>query len=427
MPASSIRVPKLRRHTPSGRAVVTLGGQDHYLGPWPANRKKPPPAVQTAYDAKIAEWLSGGRVAAGGPAEGVTVSQLIEAFWAHAEKHYRRPDGTATDEVADFRISLRPLRHLYADLPAGEFSPLKLKAVRQLMLDGYTHPKYGPQEALSRGVINQRIGRIVRAFKWGVAEELAPASVFHGLQAVRGLERGRTEAHEPEPVTPVAKDHVEATVPFLLPQTQAMVRLQLLTGMRPGEACMMRTCDIDTSGPVWIYRPRQHKTAHRGRARTIAIGPKAQAVLRPWLRMELEAYLFQPCEAMEAFRAEQREKRKTRVQPSQRDRSKKRPKKRPGERYTNGAYGRAIATACRAANAKAIADACEAGQDVADDAVFVPHWAPNQLRHTHGTEVRRQFGLEAAQVALGHSSADITQVYAERDLTLAVRVALEIG
>ena len=52
---------------------------------------------------------------------------------------------------------------------------------------------------------------------------------------------------------------------------------------------------------------------------------------------------------------------------------------------------------------------------------------PNQLRHLFATEVRKAHGLEAAQVLLGHSRADVTQVYAERNLTLAARVANEIG
>ena len=54
-------------------------------------------------------------------------------------------------------------------------------------------------------------------------------------------------------------------------------------------------------------------------------------------------------------------------------------------------------------------------------------WHPNQLRHLRATEVQRDFGLEAAQVALGHSRADVTQVYAERDLALAEKVAAEVG
>jgi hypothetical protein len=35
--------------------------------------------------------------------------------------------------------------------------------------------------------------------------------------------------------------------------------------------------------------------------------------------------------------------------------------------------------------------------------------------------------LEAAQVVLGHPKADVTQVYAERDLALAEKVAREVG
>lgn len=43
--------------------------------------------------------------------------------------------------------------------------------------------------------------------------------------------------------------------------------------------------------------------------------------------------------------------------------------------------------------------------------------APNQLRHTAGTEIRRQFGSEAAQVIFGPSRAHVTQIYPERDLS----------
>ncbi len=43
------------------------------------------------------------------------------------------------------------------------------------------------------------------------------------------------------------------------------------------------------------------------------------------------------------------------------------------------------------------------------------------------TVVRKDFGLEAAQVVLGHSRADVTQIYAERDLEMAERVIKQIG
>ncbi|MFN9605973.1 MAG: tyrosine-type recombinase/integrase [Planctomycetota bacterium] len=54
-------------------------------------------------------------------------------------------------------------------------------------------------------------------------------------------------------------------------------------------------------------------------------------------------------------------------------------------------------------------------------------WTPNRLRHSAGTEIRKRFGLEAAQVILGHASADVTQVYAERDMQRAIAIMREVG
>ena len=54
-------------------------------------------------------------------------------------------------------------------------------------------------------------------------------------------------------------------------------------------------------------------------------------------------------------------------------------------------------------------------------------WSPNQLRHTAATEIRRLYGLEADQVTLVHASADVSQIYAERDLDKAREVMREVG
>jgi hypothetical protein len=90
----------------------------------------------------------------------------------------------------------------------------------------------------------------------------------------------------------------------------------------------MRTADLDTSGRVWVYVPESHKTEHHGKERKVYLGPAAQAVLRPWLRVDLTAYLFSPAEAMTERRVQQRERRRTPVQPSQQNRAKARPAKR---------------------------------------------------------------------------------------------------
>jgi integrase len=98
---------------------------------------------------------------------------------------------------------------------------------------------------------------------------------------------------------------------------------------------------------------------------------------------------------------------------------KAKPKRKPGDRYDSHAFGAAINRAIKIANRERL--------KVDPSAELLPNWHPNQLRHLVATEIRRQFGLEAAQVALGHSRADVTQVYAERDMTKAAAVIRMIG
>jgi integrase len=389
--------------------------------------------VQEAYDRLIAEWLANGRrpVVPAAEAPAFTVNDLILAFWRHAETHYRGEDGHPTNELNDYRLSLRPLKELYGRLPAAEFSPLKLKAVRQKMVEA----------GLCRGVVNQRTARVVRMFKWAVAEELVPETVYRALKAIPGLQKGRSEARETEPVQPVAVEVVEATLPYLLPPAAAMVRLQLLTGMRPGEACVLRGCEIDMAGPVWLYRPHRHKTRHRGKGRVVTLGPQAQEVIRPFLKLDTQAYLFTPRDALECRWAEQRARRKTKVQPSQVSRKRARPKRNLRPRYVKDSYTIAIYRACDRAFPPPEPLARREGETAAQwQARLTPEqhaelkawrkahrWHPHQLRHTHATEVRRRYGLEAAQTVLGHSQANVTEIYAERDLALAVKVAGEMG
>ena len=85
----------------------------------------------------------------------------------------------------------------------------------------------------------------------------------------------------------------------------------------------------------------------------------------------------------------------------------RKPKTKPGDCYASDSYRRAIHRVC--------------------DKLKIEKWSPNSLRHTAATVIRKQFGLEAAQVTLGHSKADVTQIYAEADIQKAVEVARKIG
>ena len=256
--------------------------------------------------------------------------------WEFVQEHYRKY-GKPTSEVPSIKRALTPLLKLYGRRSGRTFGPLALKACRQRMIE----------DGLTRGVINNHIGRAKRFFKWAAENELVPPEVYHGLQTVSGLRRGRSPAPESEPVRPVPDEWIDAVLKHVNRHIAAMIQLQRFTGMRPGEVIMMRACDLDTTGKVWLYRPRTHKTEHHDRERLICLGPRAQEVVQPFLVDDLKTYLFSPKLAMAERRANLRAIRKTPLTPSQRRRRPKRnPQKRPGECYTIGSYEHAINRGC---------------------------------------------------------------------------------
>ena len=57
----------------------------------------------------------------------------------------------------------------------------------------------------------------------------------------------------------------------------------------------------------------------------------------------------------------------------------------------------------------------------------VPACTPHRLRHNAATRIRKDFGLEAATLLLGHARADVTQLYAEADEAKAIDVVERCG
>lgn len=412
-------VPKYRLHKPSGRALVQIAGKRFYLGQHGSEESL------AEYRRFVAELLSSGHAPAR-PSEhdsandGLTVAELVLAYLRWAEGYYLPREGRRQTEADAVRSALAPAVRLYGDIEAANFGPVALKTVRQALVDS----------GLCRNEVNKRVGRITRAFKWAVENELVPPSVLHGLKSVGGLRLGRTGARESKPVRPVANAFIEAVRPHVLPEVWAMIELQQLTGMRPGEVTIMRTGDLDTSGDVWSYTPARHKTDYHGHRRTIYLGPKAQAVLKPWLRTDLLGFVFSPRTAMDRRNDERKAARKTPMTPSHRARKRKRrPKRVPGERWTTSAYSRAIRNACRrAAIAQLVAQGAtlkDARSTVAKDGF--PSWHPHQLRHNAATRLRKEFGLDTARAILGHRTPAVTELYAELDQAKAVEVMGRVG
>lgn len=311
------------------------------------------------YACLVAEHASGTSVAAAPPERpDLTVAEIVLAYLRHAETYYRK-NGAVTAEFACLKSAMRPLIALYADLPASQFGPLALKAVRQRMIDA---------DGWSRRYINMSIGRIRRAFRWCVENELVEPAVLQRLEAVAPLMAGRSLTREHVPRSPVPEEAIERVKAVLPPRTADVMDLLLLTGARPGELMGLTAGMIDRSQDVWLAVLGDHKTAHRGKRRVLVFGPQAQAILTKYLPEDPNTRVF------------------------------------PVNRAT---VSDAIKRACLKLGLP----------------VFTAHW----LRHNAASRIRREFSLDAAQVMLGHSQADVTQLYAALNLDKAVEVARKSG
>lgn len=267
------RTPSYRLHKPSGLAVVTIDGKDIYLGPYGSVESR------IKYGEAIAR-ADGSPTTA--PKTRLTLHELVVAYMEHANSYYVK-NGNPTSEIECIKLGTRPLLALYGNSPADDFGPLKLRSVRQLMID---------EKNLCRRTINKTIGRIRSIFRWGVSHEMVPASVLNSLEAVEPLKRGRTEARDPVKRRPVADTSI-ARVKKLVPERTAdLIDLQLLCGARPGELLMLTSGMIDRTGDIWFARLADHKTVHHDQERVLVFGPRAQLILRKYITLDHSRKLF---------------------------------------------------------------------------------------------------------------------------------------
>ena len=419
----------------SGQARIRLGKRDVYLG------KHGTAESHAAYDLAVAEWLAGGR----GPARprasaGLSVSEVLQHYWHFAQAYYVK-DGKPTRQARRVRDCMAHVIALHPYLPAAEFGPRALKAVRQRMVDAGWSRKY----------VNACVRVVVRMWEWLVSEEMVPADTHRALEAVKALRKGRTTAPERPKVRRVPTELIGPARDLVLPPVRAMIDLQLAAGMRPGEVCLLRPCDVDRSGRfeidghrfelpgVWVYRPATHKTEHHDLERIILLGPQAQQVLAPFLMRKPDSYCFDPREAIRhhakggGMRLGLRRSRKV------------------GARYTPASYCHAVHRACdrafpppehlRRTRLPGKRPGCLRWETTAEwrerlgaDGLAElkawrrrHRWGVHRLRKNAATSLKAQFGWEVTRVLLGHRQVSTTQIYAEELWQDAARAVASAG
>lgn len=386
------RIPERRVHKASGQDRCRYKGKDYYFGA----------AGSPESDERYRAWVTRLMANEDEPPTKVldaTVARVIKGFLDFAKRRY------SSGEFYNCMQASRVLAKAHRKTTTSKFGPLALMEVRELMV----------AKGWPRTRINSQINRIRRMFRWGVAFELVHLHTVLALREVLPLIVGETTAPESEPIGPATPEQVAAILPQLQPTLRAMVQVHELIGMRPSELFHMKAKDIDQAGEIWVYRPRKFKQQHHGKLLAYAVGPKAQAILGPFLEGRAsDEYLFKPAQTIAEYKAMRSANRKTKPAKKPRIKYKPAPRKR-NEHYNRTTFRQALVRAVKRITG-------------ADKAAFKAlYFHPNQLRHTKATAVRAEHGVEAARVALGHSNIDTTLIYAEADLAKAKEIARVCG
>ncbi len=375
--------PKLQRHKKGqafARWMEAGKNRQRYFGPWGS------PKAREAYAAFLVEWARGvalpqqqlPQVVAG------SVGALVGRWLDHAKVRYVK-FGRQTSEYHCHRAACSALMSRFPTTAVAAFGLEQLEAVRTYMVDF---------RGWSRKTVNKHVARLVAMFGWGVPRKLVPSDVHYALLQIEPLTPGATTARETVPVRSAPVSSVERLLgserlhrcPDRRRVLAGMIRTQCLTGMRPGELCAMYVEHLDRSASEWKYTvpAAVNKNFHRTQPRVIWLGPRAQAVLAPFV-----AAAEAGRHAVFAFPRERR--------------------KDDGPRpVARSEYARLIKAACQA--------------------VGVAPWHPHQLRHNKATEVKRIYESdEAAARAIGTSEDVAARIYTDPQETVDRRIAREAG
>lgn len=393
------KIPKYCLHKASGQAYVTLNSKTIYLGPYDTAQSK------AEYDRVIAEWLAAGKEIGLAPSK-LRTGVLCHLFWDQHGKTYYLTRGKIGDYWRWVKNIVFSMAEQLGSVPVASLLPKHLIALRhhwvtrsvtrqdQNLTIGTAKRKV---RGLGRSKANSATRIAVEVIRWGVEQGHVPSAVLEGFKAVKPLQANKCGIPEPEPIGPVPQEHIDAVLAIASKRYADMIRVQLLTGMRPGELCLMRVSHIDQSQQPWRYIPPHHKTEHKSKQRVIMIGPKAQEILKPWIERANNMEVFEKGKAKATAKD-------CPIFPTSPASNKLIGKPRCN---TSQNYRDRIASLC--------------------DRAKVPRWSPNQLRHNAATLIRAAAGLDSARSVLGHSSTSTTEIYAEKDWTIAAKIISEIG
>lgn len=280
------------------------------------------------------------------------LKRLVVTYCAHAEKYYRRADGSPTGEAANIRSTMRALLESFGDKAAAEDITAKsLKAWRDEQI---------AKRDWSHGYTNQQTLRVQRMLRWAVEREIMTAADAASALSVLPLAARESAARKPAEKVVPSLQQIRRLVGLMPKHHADVVAVMAATGCRVGEVLTLRRDELHLGRQAYIAK-RQHKNAHRGHTRLIPlVGPALTAVRRA-LRTSGGEYVFRPLNPR-------------------------------GQKRSRQWLQRAIDSACAKAG--------------------VERFSTHAIRHAAARAVRPKAGLDAAAALLGHRSSRTTELYA---------------
>lgn len=401
-PAKARRMPKLSRHS-TGQARVVLGGKTYYCGVWGS------PEAYARYAELLRQWKENGEQPAQRAPHAaqavLKIRDLTAQFLDHIDATGRyQKNGKPTGQRAMFVNVIDSLTKFAGNIPMVRCTEATLVAWRDQL---------ERNRKITRRGINRKVTMMLQIFKWGRARGLVPKIVWADVAALEPLKRGEV-GDRPEhgrPRRAVTVEEVEKVAAHCCPHVAALLRLQSLCGMRPGEALAMRWADIDkgtidgdTSG-AWLYVvPGGGKTAHHGHVTRYILPKAAQEVLEQFPATPL-APIFSPAAAMAERRRRRRAQRKSKLTPSQKARDAN-ALRDYARQWGINEYRHHVLRACISAGV----------------APFTPH----EVRHGFVTWAANTLSLGAAAAAANHRNVTTTQRYVHVKPSDALTVAAAV-
>jgi integrase len=185
------------------------------------------------------------------PKAGPTVADIIDQFLADCQ------DRLKSKTVQGYRDFLKPFVKQHGTLKPSDLTPTLAEA-------------YSRRPAWSGSTRHDFLGTLAGAFLWAERSRIIDRTPLIGLRrppkASRGLEVLLT-AEEREKLSEAAT-----------PQFRLVLEVLWGTGMRPGEATAITAENFDPDSG--LVRLKDHKTAHRGKARVVYLTPRLVELLR---------------------------------------------------------------------------------------------------------------------------------------------------